>query len=169
VSTVNAIRQPDWATAVGRSGNLYRVTATLYRSAQLGQADINTLHALGIHHVIGLRAFHSDDVWLHQSGIRTSRIRILTWALNDRNVATALAAIRRAEQQGPVLLHCWHGADRTGLVIAMYRVIYQDWSKQRALEELIHGGYGYHALWTNIPRYLRHADVARVRRMAELR
>ena len=61
------------------------------------------------------------------------------------------------------MLHCHHGADRTGLVIAMYRIIYQGWTKDAALDELLHGGYGYHAMWKNIPSYIKHADVEKIR------
>ena len=72
-----------------------------------------------------------------------------------------LRAIRAAEQQGPVLLHCLHGADRTGLMVAMYRMLYQHWPRERALDELRNGGYGYHAVWKNIEKYLRRVDIGR--------
>lgn len=160
-------RRPEWAVPVGRSPNLFRVTPTLYRSAQLSQADVAELKTLGIKNVVGLRAFHSDDDWLKNSGIKALRIKIYTWAVDDDNVVAALQAIRAAEKEGPVLLHCWHGADRTGLVTAMYRILYQGWSKAQALDELQNGGYGYHAMWKNIPVYLRDVDVEKIRRRVE--
>jgi protein tyrosine/serine phosphatase len=148
---------------VGKSPNLFQVTPTLFRSAQLTKDDVAELKALGIRNVVGLRAFHSDDDWLRQSGIKASRVKIYTWAVDDDNIVAALKAIRAAEKEGPVLLHCWHGADRTGLVSAMYRLLYQGWSKAQALDELLNGGYGYHALWKNIPAYLRDVDVEKIR------
>jgi hypothetical protein len=45
----------------------------------------------------------------------------------------------------------------------MYRIIYQDWTKGAALDELVHGGYGYHSMWKNIPNYTEHADVEKIR------
>ena len=158
-----AARRPEWATRVGKSPNLFQVTPTLFRSAQLTKDDVAELKALGIRNVVGLRAFHSDDDWLRQSGIKASRVKIYTWAVDDDNIVAALKAIRTAEKEGPVLLHCWHGADRTGLVSAMYRLLYQGWSKAQALDELLNGGYGYHALWKNIPAYLRDVDVEKIR------
>ena len=158
-----AARRPEWATRVGKSPNLFQVTPTLFRSAQLTKDDVAELKALGIRNVVGLRAFHSDDDWLRQSGIKASRVKIYTWAVDDDNIVAALKAIRAAEKEGPVLLHCWHGADRTGLVSAMYRLLYQGWSKAQALDELLNGGYGYHALWKNIPAYLRDVDVEKIR------
>jgi protein tyrosine/serine phosphatase len=162
-----AQRRPEWATRVGKSPNLFQVTPTLFRSAQLGRDDVAELKALGIRNVVGLRAFHSDDDWLRKSGIKASRVKIYTWAVDDENIVAALKAIRTAEKEGPVLLHCWHGADRTGLVSAMYRLLYQGWSKAQALDELLNGGYGYHALWKNIPAYLQAVDVEKIRRLVE--
>lgn len=45
----------------------------------------------------------------------------------------------------------------------MYRIIYQDWTKEAALDELLHGGYGYHSMWKNIPSYLNHVDVEKIK------
>jgi protein tyrosine/serine phosphatase len=165
----SASRPSEWAVPVGASPNLFRVTPTLYRSAQLSKADVAELKALGIKNVVGLRAFHSDDDWLRKSGIKASRVKIYTWAVDDANIVAALKAIRAAEQEGPVLLHCWHGADRTGLVSAMYRLLYQGWNKAQALDEMQNGGYGYHTVWKNIPVYLRDVDVEKIRRLVEVR
>ena len=46
---------------------------------------------------------------------------------------------------------------------AMYRVLEQGWTPEDALKELIDGGYGYHAMWKNIVRYVRSVDVAKLR------
>jgi protein tyrosine/serine phosphatase len=96
------------------------------------------------------------------------RIGINTWDINDNNVILALRTLRSAQQQGPVLLHCQHGADRTGLITAMYRILYQSWTKEQALEELTQGGYGYHSMWKNIPDYLRRVDVEKIRQGVNL-
>ena len=62
-----------------------------------------------------------------------------------------------------MLLHCLHGADRTGMMIAMYRMLYQDWPRDKAIDELKNGGYGYHAVWKNIERYLSRVNVEDIR------
>lgn len=46
----------------------------------------------------------------------------------------------------PVLVHCQHGQDRTGLAIAAYRVSVQGWTKDRAMQEARVFGYRY---WLN--------------------
>jgi protein tyrosine/serine phosphatase len=43
--------------------------------------------------------------------------------------------------QKPVLVHCQHGEDRTGLVIAAYRVLAQGWTKEQAMSEALEFHY----------------------------
>ncbi|RYF62906.1 MAG: protein-tyrosine-phosphatase, partial [Comamonadaceae bacterium] len=85
-------------------------------------------------------------------------VPIDTWSINDDEVRRALIAIREAEKKGPVLIHCWHGADRTGVVAAVYRMALQGWDKDAARHEMFRGGFGYHTLWRNIPGYLARVD-----------
>jgi hypothetical protein len=41
----------------------------------------------------------------------------------------------------------------------MYRIIEQGWTRDQAIRELEQGGYGFHSVWVNIPRYLEHAHL----------
>ncbi|HET8706279.1 MAG TPA: hypothetical protein VFM46_08265, partial [Pseudomonadales bacterium] len=63
-------------------------------------------------------------------------------------------------QAEALTLPCQHGADRTGVMSAMYRMVEQGWSKQEALDEMINGGYGFHPLWSNIIDYIKQVDIA---------
>ncbi|WP_162057989.1 dual specificity protein phosphatase family protein [Undibacterium sp. KW1] len=163
VAGAQTVRPEDWATPVAETQNLYRVNQDFYRSAKLGSKDVALLQSLGIKTVVSLRSFHSDTSIFKDSNIKLQRIGINTWSINDANVISALRAIKAAEKDGPVLLHCMHGADRTGLVTAMYRILYQAWSKEKALEELMKGGYGYHSMWKNIPEYLKNVNIEKIR------
>ena len=160
-------RNAEWATPLPQVSNLHQVTPVLYRSAKLDSADVAQLQALGVKTVISLRSFHSDTQVLDGSGIRAVRIPINTWAIRDKHVIETMRSIRRAEQAGPVLLHCLHGADRTGLMAAMYRMLYQGWPRAKAIDELKNGGYGYHAVWKNIERYLSRVNVDEIRARIE--
>jgi hypothetical protein len=46
---------------------------------------------------------------------------------------------------------------------AMYRILEQEWTKEDALGELVNGDYGFHSIWSNIPRYLRKVNVEELR------
>jgi protein tyrosine/serine phosphatase len=162
-AATDAARDPHWAVLVDKNVNLYQVTPTFYRSAQFNKTQIAELEKLGIRTSIDLRKFHSDSGELKGSSIKEVRVSTNTWSIGDKTIIAALTAIRRAEAIGPVLLHCQHGSDRTGLVTAMYRIVFQGWTKDAALDELLHGGFGYHSIWKNIPEYVKNADVEKIK------
>jgi protein tyrosine/serine phosphatase len=172
VPTEAVTRPSQWATPVAVPGvpNLHRISDTFYRSAQPEAEGFKTLaKGQGVKTVVSLRAFHSDKSLLDGTDMTLVRVPIFTWNIDSDDVIKALSAIRRAEQKGPVLLHCQHGADRTGLVTALYRVLYQGWSKAAALDEMTNGKFGYHAVWGNIPRFLRDANIEVLRKQVEER
>ncbi len=160
-------RNPAWATPIASQQNLFRITPNFFRSARLQKEDVKLVQSLGIKTVISLRNFHHDDKILKNSGIKMQRVPINTWAVGDDKVIAALRAIKAAEKEGSVLLHCQHGADRTGMVVAMYRMIYMDWSREQALDELQNGGYGYHSMWKNIISYLQKVDIANIKQAVD--
>jgi hypothetical protein len=41
------------------------------------------------------------------------------------------------------------------------------WTNEQALHELKNGGYGYHAIWTNIEKYQREVDVTHIRQRVQ--
>lgn len=53
----------------------------------------------------------------------------------------AIALMMDAKNQ-PVYVHCEHGIDRTGLLIALYRVYVESWKSQDAYDEMVDMGHG---------------------------
>ncbi len=90
--------------------------------------------------------------------MRYEQIRFDTWHVKDEDVKRFLQLVRDPNNQ-PVLLHCKHGADRTGMMVAIYRVVEQGWSKQAAIAEMTQGGFGYHPIWSNLIRYIENMDT----------
>jgi protein tyrosine/serine phosphatase len=145
--------------------NLHRVEDNVFRGGQpdaQGFRGLATTH--GVRTVISLRAFNADEALARGLDLTLVRFPIHTWNIERADVVAALRRLRRASQEAPVLLHCQHGADRTGLISALYRILYQSWSKDSALDEMQNGDFGYHAIWGNIPRFIRRVDVERLRR-----
>jgi protein tyrosine/serine phosphatase len=159
-----APRNERWALPITLEGvpNLHQITPTLYRSEQPTRLGFRNLEKLGIRTVINLRWFNDDAREAAGTSLRTERVKILTWNIDDEHVIDVMRMLRNREN-GPFLIHCQHGADRTGLMSAMYRVLEQGWTPDEALEELTAGGYGYHSVWKNILRYVRSADVDELR------
>lgn len=168
---VPAVAAP-WAEVVDATANLYRVDDKLYRSQQPLAANRAGLEALGIRTVVNLRFFNrgEDAAVFRHSRIQTLNHPLPTWHLTPENVAGALWLIEQGQRQGPVLVHCYHGADRTGLVSAMYRVVYQGWPLAEARREMQQGGFGYHSVWRNIDRFFTEGNVAAIKaELARLR
>ena len=59
-------------------------------------------------------------------------------------------------------MHCYHGSDRTGITIAMYRILVQKWTIEHAKIEMQDGGYGFHWIWINISNLLTEKKVQEV-------
>jgi protein tyrosine/serine phosphatase len=163
----NAERPKEWATPLALEGapNLHQVEKNFFRSAQpnaTGFKGLSTTH--GVRTVVSLRAFNSDEALARGLDLKLVRIRINTWNIEREDVVAALQNLRRGSRDAPVLLHCQHGADRTGMVTALYRILYQGWTKIAVLDEMQNGMFGYHAVWGNIPRFIRRVDVEELRR-----
>jgi protein tyrosine/serine phosphatase len=157
-------RPTEWATPVRSQHlkNFYRLDEKVYRSAQPDRKGFQELKAIGIANVLSFRDHHADDKDAKGLGLTLHRVKMEAGEIKDEQVVGALRIIRTAK--GPVLIHCWHGSDRTGLVNALYRILYQNWSKEEAIEELMKGGYGYHSLYRNIPEYIRKVNIEEIRR-----
>lgn len=152
------------ATFIDEAKNFYRVDELLFRSAQLDGSYAAKLHELGIKSIVNLRHFSrggdrrafGDQFWLANKPLQS-------WEIKPAQIADVLRTIRERQKKGAVLVHCYHGADRTGLVVAMYRVIYQGWSLDAARSEMIDGGYGFHSMWQDIAGFLTPQNEALVR------
>lgn len=163
-------RPQQWANPVTADPglpNLHRVTASIYRSAQpthAGFVFLGTQPSLAnadgpIKTVVSLRAFDDDaPLVAAPSALRLERIRIKTWHPENEDVVKFLRLATSPALQ-PVLVHCQHGSDRTGTMVAIYRIAYEGWSKTQATDEMVNGGFGYHPMWQNLRRYIEDLDV----------
>ena len=161
-------RDPKWAQPLEMFGvpNLHRVTPKLYRSAQPEEQGWASLEKLGIRTVLSLRAFHPDSIPKH-SGLIAKRISFKSWHPEEEDVVSFLRIAHDPANQ-PLLVHCQHGADRTGMLIAIERMVSEGWSREDAIREMVEGGYGFHAIWQNMIDYVEHVDVERLRRLADI-
>lgn len=172
VRPTTAAERAAWAVPVKRDANLYRIDDKLYRSEQLMAADADMVRRLGIASVVNLRFFDRNDneTVLAGSGIRLLNRPLLTWRIRPKDIAETLYLIERQQQHGAVLVHCYHGADRTGLIAGMYRIVYQGWTVEAAKREMQQGPYGYHSIWKNIGNLFSDENVAEVKaHLARLR
>ena len=159
-----AVQSERWATPVKHDVNLYRIDDKLYRSEQPVAEDGEAIVKLGIQSVINLRFFdRNDDDYLKAYGLTLLNRPLLSWSIKPKEIAEILYLIEKQQQNGAVLIHCYHGADRTGLIAGMYRIIYQGWTVEEAKAEMQHGPYGYHSIWKNIANLFTEEKVKQVK------
>lgn len=157
----NPVRPLSWAQPIDKSFNLYGMQPDLYRSALPQASAQSLLKSLGIVTVINFYQ-RGDGSWLHDPQIHQVQLPLRTDRIDDADVLEVLRSIRQAQARGPVLIHCKHGQNRTGLIAAMYRVVYQGWSKQQALAEMRGGGFGGEDRMGDAERYLREVDIQKL-------
>jgi len=162
-------RLKEWGVPLELEGvpNFYRVTDTLYRSAQPTPQGMANLKKYGFKTVISLRTFHSDREKIDDLGLGYERIEMQAWDFDEKDVIRFLQLATNPKRQ-PVLVHCQHGADRTGVVIAVYRIVVQNWTKEKAIDELKNGHYGYHTVWNHfVDEFFEDLNVEKLKRYVE--
>jgi hypothetical protein len=119
-------RNPAWATPVldvPEVERLFLVEPNFYRSAQPTPEGFKALVARkGLRAVVNPRATHSDASLTQGLGLRLFDFGMPAWHIEREDVVGALRTLRTETRMGPTLLHCTLGADRTGLVAALYRI-----------------------------------------------
>lgn len=154
------LRPPEWAQPMlGASvDNFFRVSDELYRSEQPEDRAMKELAAFGLKSILNLRQYHSDKDEAKGTAIALYHVEMNAGEIRPAEIRQVMDIIRKAEK--PVLVHCWHGSDRTGVVVAMYRMLFQDWSREKAIDELENGGYGYHkSVYPNIREFLKNVKL----------
>jgi hypothetical protein len=71
-----------------------------------------------------------------------------------------LYGLRRPGIAVPWFVHCHHGSDRTGMMVAVYRAVVQGWPMDKAIDEMINGGFGFHEIYRpfTVP-FLKRLDI----------
>jgi len=144
-------RPTQWGTLINQADNFYQISHDVFRSEQPNTEMVSALKAHDIDVVINLRSHDQDSQNLNAQNFKLVHIPIHTWAIDREDLLAVMRQIQLAKaQQQKVLIHCYHGSDRTGASIAMYRIVFEHWSIEDALQEMKYGGYGFHPIWQNI-------------------
>ena len=158
-------RPAEWAAPVIESSldNCFRVSGELFRSEQPGRNDLPDLKTLGIRALLDLREYHADSSAFAKAGLTLFAEPMDAGRVTVDQLVAALRKFRDAPK--PVLVHCWHGSDRTGVFVAAYRLVFQDWTRAAAIDEFRHGGFGYHEkTFSNLLELLGTLDIEAVKR-----
>ena len=139
--------QQQSARAYPELPNFQEVNARLYRGAQPRAGGLKALAALGVKTVLNLR---DDDARAREEGreaaalgLRYFNVPISRAGRPSQERMQELMAILDAPANQPVFVHCKRGADRTGALVAVYRITHDGWTAERALEEAESFGLGF--------------------------
>lgn len=132
----------------------------IYRSSQPSQAEFLELEKFGFQSVLNLRSHHSDLPLI--SGLKLTEYRLKLHEISEDDMIEALKIIQDAPK--PLVIHCWHGADRTGAIAIGCRVVFENWTIERALAEFYQPIYGFHRhIYRKLPETVAAFDWEKIR------
>jgi protein tyrosine phosphatase (PTP) superfamily phosphohydrolase (DUF442 family) len=163
-------RPAFWAQPIQLDGapNLHQISTNLYRSAQPNAQGMKNLKQKGIATVVNLRSFNSDRDEIGNTGLGYQHVYMKAWRPERKEIVRFLQIVTDPKRT-PVLVHCQHGADRTGTMCAVYRIAVQGWTKEEAVREMTDGGFGFHEVWQNLPNWIEELDIESIRKDAGIK
>ncbi|MBU1055251.1 MAG: tyrosine-protein phosphatase [Proteobacteria bacterium] len=167
----SAFKRPEtWAQPLVIEGvpNLHKVSNNLYRSAQPTAQGMKNLNKMGIKTVVNLRSFHSDRDKIGKTGLKYEHIYMQAWHPEKKEIVRFLQIVTNPKNT-PVLVHCLHGADRTGTMSAIYRIAIQCWTKDEAISEMTKGGFNFHTVFSNLPEWIQKLDIESIKKEAGIK
>jgi len=127
--------------------NFYKVDEHVYRGAQPTDEGFQYLAKIGVKTVIDLRGAgegrRDEESIVTAAGMKYLNIPMTGLTPPTEAEITQILGILEDGTTGPVFVHCMRGADRTGAVIASYRIEHDGWDNARALKEAMANGMSF--------------------------
>jgi len=152
--------------------NFGTVSPTLWRGSQPTEDGFRNLARAGVKTVISLREYHDDyDHFSKLGGAQVKYIRIPMYAPNPDKaqlvvLMKVLEKVLKNPESSPVFIHCAEGRDRTGYSIATYRMVFEGWTPNDAIQEMF--DYRFNAIWFRDPKFLKKLDVNNIKTLMSL-
>jgi len=150
-----------------RLPNFYRVSQSLYRGGQPSKKGFKELEQSGIKAVISLRKEKSDRPLLKNRKLKYFQFFFGSTLPSFQEILRFLKIVTSPENI-PAFVHCYFGADRTGLACALYRIFVEGWSKERALREMKEPKYGFHHCYQQFADFIAALDVRKYKEALKL-
>jgi len=119
--------------------NFEAVTPGLWRGGEPDEIGLQNLAQRGVSTIIDLRmwsgAAEKESKSASKLGLKYIRIPMTYWGPSRESVRQFFATIA-ANRDGVTFVHCHQGADRTGTLVALYRVLVQKWEYPRVYKEM---------------------------------
>ncbi len=140
--------------------NFAKVADGLYRGAQPSEEGLRGLRDLGVRTVVNLREHHSEKEEAERLGLAPVEIPIRAGVLGseppaDDDVRRFFEVVLDPKRR-PVYVHCAKGKDRTGTMVALYRIEVEGWTPEEAIAEMQE--FGYHDVYKDLIAFVRRYD-----------
>lgn len=131
-----------------------QVNDRLWRSGRPTEQTLTMLYAKGVRVIIDLEndlpVVNAEAALAKRMGFTfLSYPTESFWAPDDQKMEEILRILSASPQ--PVLVHCYHGEDRTGLVIGLERVFLEKWPAGKAYDEML--AIGFHRILLGLDQY----------------
>lgn len=137
--------------------NFHKVNDAIYRGAEPSIKDLTRLKELGIKTIVDLRG-RDDQEEKEASKLGMKYVNFPMRPLGrpaPGSVEQVVKLITSTDSQ-PVYIHCRRGSDRTGTVIALYRITQERWTADRAIKEA--EGFGMSFWERGMKSYIRDSE-----------
>jgi protein tyrosine/serine phosphatase len=137
--------------------NFHQVNDHIFRGAQPAPKAWDSLARMGVKVVIDLRREHEEghSIAAEAKAVEAAGMRYVNVPMNgivaprDEDIRKVLDIFNGPD---PVFVHCKLGKDRTGTVIACYRISHDRWKNGQAMEEA--KSIGLHRIEMGMKRYI---------------
>jgi protein tyrosine/serine phosphatase len=137
--------------------NFHEVNSKLYRGAQPKAGGVQQLAGLGIKTIVNLRGpgegVRKEEAEAQAAGLRYFSVPFERMGRPDDDEMKQVLSIIDTPENQPVFVHCQQGVDRTGTVIAIYRITHDGWTSEQAKAEA--NRYGMHPWERGMKDYIR--------------
>jgi len=131
-------------STLGGVRNFGEVTPFLYGGAQPSREGFKALAAMGIDIVVDLRLSGQPGERKTVNGLGMQYVSIPWHCMFPKDKTTALfLALLRDNPKKKVFVHCRYGDDRTGMMIAAYRMAAESWTADEARKEMQQFGFNH--------------------------
>ncbi|MBN2242651.1 MAG: tyrosine-protein phosphatase [Acidobacteria bacterium] len=112
-----------------------KVDESLYRGGMPEEEGFHLLKKMGIKTVVNFRNDNDERQLVESLGMKNIHIPLTAKTGIDVYSIREFFKVLGHAGNYPVFVHCRRGADRTGAMIAFYRIAFQGWDPERAYRE----------------------------------
>jgi tyrosine-protein phosphatase SIW14 len=127
--------------------NFHLVNSNLYRGGQPEKGGLDQLKKLGIKTIISLRdddeRARAEKAEAESMGFRYFNIPFASFDRPSDKAVDEVLKLIDSQENSPLFIHCKRGSDRTGTIIAIYRIEHDGWDSEKAKVEAKRYGLGF--------------------------